>query len=66
MGNILKQLEGVNIIEADIEDENTQELMAKYKVRTIPTIVIKNSESEEAEHTLTGVHSLEEIKSLLS
>lgn len=58
----LKKITGVTIKEIDIEDENNNDLVEKYKIRSIPKIVIlKNGEIIKEFVGLTSADKIQEV-----
>lgn len=43
MGNILNEITNIIVEDIDIENEDNVSLINKYKIRTIPTILITNN-----------------------
>jgi thiol-disulfide isomerase/thioredoxin len=61
MTDILNQIDNIELQEIDVEDDNNSALLDKYKIRTIPTIVILN-EDESIKETFKGIVSKELIE----
>jgi glutaredoxin len=61
MTDILNQIDNIELQEIDVEDDNNSALLDKYKIRTIPTIVILNEDGSIKE-TFRGIVSKELIE----
>lgn len=64
MSTLLNSLKGVEIVNVDIMDENNEELIHKYKVTSIPTIVILD-ENKKPVKVLKGIIPIDKIKEVL-
>lgn len=60
----LEQIEGVDIKNVDATDSSNRELLDKYKIRTIPTVIILG-EDGEALAEFKGIVTADKIKEVL-
>lgn len=66
LGENLKQLtDEVNIVEVDTMDPKNVDMILKYNVRSVPTIIILD-ENEETVANLRGIVTIDRIKEALS
>lgn len=64
MGKALSTLEGVEVQDVDITDEDNQSLLDEWKPRTVPTIVVLNEENQLVKE-FKGVVPIDKIKEVL-
>lgn len=64
MTNTLSQVEGAELREIDINDENSLSLMEKYNIRTIPTVIILN-EDDSIKEVFKGIVPKESIENAI-
>lgn len=64
MSKALSTLEGVEVQDVDITDEDNQSLLDEWKPRTVPTIVVLNEESQLVKE-FKGVVPIDKIKEVL-
>lgn len=62
MSKNLEGLDGVEITEVDIADEANQELVDKYGIRTVPTIIVYDDNGFQA---FKGITPIDTIKAAL-
>lgn len=60
----LKKLENVEIQNVDIEDDDSMELMIKYKVRNVPTLVLLD-DTDEVLRVFHGLTEIDEINKVI-
>lgn len=60
----LKKLENVEIQNVDIEDDDSMELMIKYKVRNVPTLVLLD-DTNEVLRVFHGLTEIDEINKVI-
>jgi thioredoxin 1 len=61
-GRILEELEGVDIVNVDINDDANADLLDEYKIRSIPTLVILDDNNVATK--LPGITPLDRLKEL--
>lgn len=64
MSKALSTLEGVEVQDVDITDEDNQSLLDEWKPRTVPTIVVLNEENQLVKE-FKGVVPIDKIKEVL-
>lgn len=64
MSKALSALEGVEVQDVDITDEDNQSLLDEWKPRTVPTIVVLNEENQLVKE-FKGVVPIDKIKEVL-
>lgn len=62
---ILKDFKDFPIESINVEDENNSEIVDKYGVRGLPTLIILDDNNEVA-HTFTSVTTIDKIKEATS
>lgn len=62
---ILKDFKDFPIESINVEDENNSEIVNKYGVRGLPTLIILDDNNEVA-HTFTSVTTIDKIKEATS
>lgn len=65
MGKRLEELNNVEIISIDINDPNNAELVKKYEVRSVPTIIILD-ENHNTLNKLIGVVTTDKLKEVIN
>jgi thiol-disulfide isomerase/thioredoxin len=65
MGKRLEELNNVEIISIDINDPNNAELVKKYEVRSVPTIIILD-ENHNTFNKLIGVVTTDKLKEAIN
>lgn len=63
----LKGFDACEIVEYDVEDDNNEEIVSKYSIMSLPTMVLLNDDDVEVKrwNGIVNVNDLEkEIKSL--
>lgn len=63
MSKRLEELKNVEIQEIDILDEDSEELVNKYKVTSIPTIIVLNDGEPVAQ--FKGIASIDKIQEVI-
>lgn len=62
---ILKDFKDFPVESINVEDENNSEIVEKYSVRGLPTLILLNNDNEVA-HTFTSVTTLDKIREAAS
>lgn len=65
MSKTLEQVHGVEIKDLDIENEENIELIHKYNIRSVPTIIILDNNNRIIRE-FKGIVALDEIQSAIS
>lgn len=65
MSKNLEGLEGVEIQDVDIADEDNESLLDEWKIRTVPTIIVLG-ENNEFIAELKGIVSIDKIKEVIN
>lgn len=55
----------IDIEEIDIDDPNKQDLVEKYNIRSLPTLIFINEENEELER-IVGTVTINKIQSIIN
>ena len=61
MGKRLEELDNVEVINIDINDTTNNELIKKYKVRSVPTIIVLDKDENPANEFI-GVTTIDKLK----
>ena len=61
MGKRLEELDNVKVINIDINDTTNNELIKKYKVRSVPTIIVLDKDENPANEFI-GVTTIDKLK----
>lgn len=64
MSKNLEGLDGVEVQEVDITDDANEELLDKYNIRTVPTVVVLD-ENNELLGEFKGITPIDNIKAVL-
>lgn len=60
----LKQLDNIDIEHINIEDDNSIEIINKYKIRNVPTLVLLD-DKEEVLRVFNGLTKIEDIEKII-
>lgn len=61
MGKRLEELDNVEVVSIDINDTTNNELIKKYKVRSVPTIIVLDKDENPANEFI-GVTTIDKLK----
>ena len=61
MSKRLEELDNVEVISIDINDTTNNELIKKYKVRSVPTIIVLDKDENPANEFI-GVTTIDKLK----
>lgn len=64
MGTRLKELKNAEISEINIDDDSSENLLDKYQIKSIPTIVVEDNNTVIKK--FTGVVPIEDIQSVIN